>query len=389
MNNYVLEHLIDWNNIPEDPIFQLTFPQRGMLEDGHFDEVYDLLYRQKADKQQLQSAIFRIRQTLNPHPAKQKELNVPTLHGEVVEGIQHKYQETVLFFPAQGQTCHSHCTFCFRWAQFIGDNELKFKSSNAGQLKQYLLANPNVTDVIFTGGDPMIAKTRHLKPYLQMLLEPELAHIQNIRIGSKALTYWPYRFLSDDDAGELLDLFREVVAHGKHLAFMAHFNHYNELRTPATQEAVQKIRDTGAEIRSQAPVLNHINNDPNVWITMWREQTRIGIIPYYMFVERDTGAKSYFEIPLIEAYQIYRQAISQLSGLSRTVRGPTMSATPGKVEILGKDHIGGEDVFVARFLQGRDPKWTYKPFFIKYDKKATWWDQLKPAFGEDKFFFEK
>lgn len=54
---------------------------------------------------------------------------------------------------------------------------------------------------------------------------------------------------------------------------------------------------------------------------MWKRQVQLGIIPYYMFVERDTGAKRYFEVPLARAFQIYRDAIRQVSGLARTVRG--------------------------------------------------------------------
>ena len=65
-----------------------------------------------------------------------------------------------------------------------------------------------------------------------------------------------------------------------------------------------------------------------------------------------------------------------------------MSATPGKVEVLGVQEVGGEKVFVLRFLQGRDPDWVGRPFFAKFDPQATWLDGLKPAFGEDAFFFE-
>ena len=65
-----------------------------------------------------------------------------------------------------------------------------------------------------------------------------------------------------------------------------------------------------------------------------------------------------------------------------------MSSTPGKVEVLGVQEVAGERVIVLRFLQGRDPDWCARPFFARYDPKATWLDQLEPAFGEDKFFFE-
>ena len=50
--------------------------------------------------------------------------------------------------------------------------------------------------------------------------------------------------------------------------------------------------------------------------------------------------------------------------------------------------VAGERVFVLRFIQARNPDWVQRPFFAKYDAEATWLDQLRPAFGKDKFFFE-
>jgi hypothetical protein len=65
-----------------------------------------------------------------------------------------------------------------------------------------------------------------------------------------------------------------------------------------------------------------------------------------------------------------------------------MSCEPGKIQVLGVQQVEGEKVYVLRFLQGRDPSWVNIPFFAKYDPSATWFDQLEPAFGEEKFFFE-
>jgi len=110
-----------------------------------------------------------------------------------------------------------------------------------------------------------------------------------------------------------------------------------------------------------------------------------------MFVERDTGARHYFEVPLEKTWEIFQQAYQKVSGVCRTVRGPSMSCTPGKVEILGIREIPlhgkMEKVFVLQMIQGRNPDWVNRPFFAKYDPKARWMDDLKPAFG-NKFFFE-
>jgi KamA family protein len=387
VNDYVVDELIDWRRVPDDPLFQLTFPQRGMLGDEHFGKMASLLTR-NAPKQEVKDLATAIRAELNPHPAGQQEHNGPMLDGRPLEGMQHKYPETVLFFPSQGQTCHSYCTFCFRWAQFVGDKELRFAASEASHLGAYLRAHPEVSDVLITGGDPMVMKTRSIATYVDELLDPELDSLRTIRFGSKALTFWPHRFVSDRDADDLLRLFDRIVAHGKHLAFMAHFNHANELDTDVCRRAIRRIRNTGAVIRAQAPLLRHINDSARAWAELWQTQVSLGVVPYYMFVERDTGARRYFEVPLARCQAIYRDALRRVSGLGRTARGPSMSAGPGKVEIQGVTELAGEKVFALRFLQARNPDWVQRPFFARYDEEATWLDGLRPAFGEDKFFFE-
>lgn len=388
VNQYVIDELINWDKVPNDPVFQLVFPQREMLEPEDFDRMAEL-HRNNADAAEILALAREIQAGLNPHPAGQQEMNVPQLDGQPLEGMQHKYRETVLFFPSQGQVCHSYCTFCFRWAQFVGDKELRFATSEAESLHNYLASDKNITDLLVTGGDPMVMKTRHLVGYLEALLEPRLDHLQTIRLGTKSLTFWPQRFVTDPDADELLRLFERLVAGGKHVALMAHVNHWQELDTPIAREAIRRIQNTGAIIRTQAPLLDHINNDPDVWAKMWRTQVRLGLIPYYMFVERDTGAKRYFDVPLARAYEVYREAIQQVSGLARTARGPSMSAGPGKVEIQGVTELQGEKVFMLRFIQGRNPDWVQRPFFAKYDPKATWLNELVPAFGEKEFFFSQ
>lgn len=386
-NNYILEQLIDWNNVPNDPMFRLTFPHPEMLESKDYNHIIQLL-TENAPKTVLKQAANKIRQQLNPHPSGQKQHNVPTFNSEPVPGIQHKYRETVLVFPTAGQTCHAYCTFCFRWPQFVGLEGLKFATRESGMFQQYLQQHQEVRDVLFTGGDPMTMKARQLSLYIDPLLEAKFDHIQTIRIGTKSISFWPYRYVTDEDADNTLRLFEKIVKRGKHLAIMAHYEHWQELDTPVATEAIRRIRSTGAQIRTQAPVVRHINDSAETWAKMLQMQVSLGCIPYYMFVERQTGAKRYFEIPLVRVLEIYREAVKQVSGLARTIRGPLMSALPGKVAIDGVAEIAGEKVFVLSFLQGRDPDWCKRPFFASFNPDATWLNNLKPAFGKDKFFYE-
>lgn len=387
VNDYVVDELIDWDHVPEDPIFQLTFPQPEMLVESDLNRVMDLI-RKDAPGAEIEQEARRIQLSMNPHPAGQVELNVPRVEGVPIPGLQHKYRETVLFFPSSGQTCHAYCTYCFRWPQFVGLDELKFAAREAESLVKYLKAHPEVNSVLFTGGDPMVMKTKVLRRYIEPLLSPELDHIVSIRIGTKAPAYWPHRFTTDNDADDLMELFEEVQSAGRHLAIMAHYSHPRELETPAAQAAVQRIRGTGAVVRCQAPLIRHVNDSPQVWSDLWKRQVFLGAIPYYMFVERDTGPKQYFEVPLARALEIFTTAYRRVSGLGRTVRGPSMSATPGKVLVDGTTVVNGERVFALKFLQGRDPAWVNRIFFAKYDEKASWLDELEPAFGEREWWFE-
>ena len=386
-NNYVVEQLIDWDNIPNDPMFVLTFPQKGMLIREHYDKMADTL-RSGADNKEVQRVANNIRLQLNPHPAGQMELNIPELKdGTKLYGMQHKYDETCLFFPSQSQTCHAYCSFCFRWPQFVGMDEMKFAMREGEQLVQYLKEHPEISDVLFTGGDPMIMKASMFSVYTDALLDAKLPNLKTIRIGTKAVSYWPYKFLTDSDADETLKNFEKIVKSGTHLAIMAHFNHLAELSTDPIKEAIKRIRNTGAQIRTQSPLLAHINDDANMWAEMWQKQVSLGCIPYYMFVVRDTGAQQYFGVPLVKAEKIFRTAFRKVSGLARTVRGPSMSATPGKVHVLGVSEINGQKVMALQLLQGRESEWVGVPFFAKYDENAIWLDDLEPAFGE-RFFFE-
>ncbi len=387
-NNYVVEQLIDWERVPEDPLFQLTFPQPGMIGAEQYQRMAAALDN-GTDSREVRAVADQIRLELNPHPEGQLAYNVPTMDDEPVPGVQHKYSQTCLVFPSAGQTCQAYCTFCFRWAQFVGMQDLKFATDESMRFRDYLRQHREVTDVLFTGGDPMVMRADVLTRYIEPLLDDEFRHLQTIRIGTKSLSYWPYRFLSDDDSDQLLGLLERVIASGKHLAIMAHFNHWRELETPAVQQAIRRLQSLGAVIRTQSPLIRHINDDANVWARMWKEQVRQGLVPYYMFVERDTGAKAYFKVPLYRALEIYREASAQGSGLARTARGPTMSALPGKVAVEGVAEVMGQQVFVLSFLQARDPAWCRQPFFAEFDPTACWLNDLRPALGATEFFYAR
>src|SRR5210317_1247003 len=154
VNSYVIDELIVSADPVNDPIFRLTFPQKEMLSEDHFQQIESTTVNGKEGPGSME-AVAKIRMELNPHPAGQNK-NIPKINGLPLKGIQHKYRETVLFFPSSGQTCHAYCTFCFRWPQFTAMEDMRFAMTESLSLVKYVARHPEVSDVLFTGGDPMV-----------------------------------------------------------------------------------------------------------------------------------------------------------------------------------------------------------------------------------------
>lgn len=387
-NNYVVDALINWNDVPSDPMFILTFPQRGMLSLEHYQKMADALKR-GVSKEEVKKIADGIREQLNYHPAREQGHNVPGLNGEALTGIYHKYKHTISFIPQNSQTCHAYCTFCSKWPLVAEMDKRKPATGEIGLLAQYLKEHSEVNEVLFSGGDPLILSAKNLAAYIEPLLKENIPNLQTICIETKALGFWPYRFTNDHDAAELLELFGKIETKGINLVIMAQFNHPVELSTDAARMAIRTVQNAGAQIRTQSQVVKHINDRSEIWAEMWHLQTKLNCTPYYMFIAHDAGMQNYFTVTLDVALHIFQKACQQLSSVCLTVRGPSMYCQQGKVQVLGVSKINGEKVFVMRMLHGRDSNWDARPFLAKYNEEALCMEDLKPAFGEEHFFFER
>jgi L-lysine 2,3-aminomutase len=372
VSRHVVDELIDWSDPVRDPMYRLTFPRRGMLDPDHYAALEAALER-RASAAEIRVLVNRIRDTLNPDPSDQHRRNVPAVDGEPLAGTQHKYSDTVLYFPAEGQTCHAFCSYCFRWPQF-SPGQPRFATRDPEAVARYVRANPAITDVLFTGGDPFVMRASVLRRHIEPFLAPGLEHL-TIRIGTKALSYHPARFTEDRDADELARLLEEV-AERRSLAVMAHLSHPRELESRATQAAVRRVIGCGASVRCQSPIVRGVNDDPATWAALWSAEVRAGAFPYYMFVERDTGAHRWFRVPLAEALRVYDEAIARSPGLARTARGPVMSAAPGKVLVEGIVRKGDRSAFALKLIRARDPGAANRRELAEFDAECAWLDEL-------------
>lgn len=327
-NDYYL-NLIDWSD-PKDPIRQLIIPREEELKDwGKLDASNE-------------AAVT------------------------VAPGVQHKYRDTVLLLC--NEVCGAYCRYCFRKRLFMNDNDEVSKDVSAGLA--YIRSHPEVTNVLLTGGDPLIMATRRLTEIIAQLRQ--IDHVRIIRIGSKMPAFNPFRVLEDKD---LQQMFRTYSLPDKRIYVMAHFDHPREL-TPEAREGIAMLKSCGAVCVNQCPLIRGVNDSAEVLGEMYRELSFMGCPPYYLFQGRPTAGNEPYEVPITEGWRIYNAAITCDSGLAGRARF-CMSHEVGKVEVLGVDDAR----IYLRFHRSKYPENEGRFFVCARNDEAYWLDHLVPVEG--------
>jgi len=327
-NDYYLQ-LIDWSD-PNDPIRQLIIPRAEELEGwGDLD------------------ASVESRVTVEP-------------------GVQHKYPDTVLFLC--NSVCAGFCRYCFRKRLFMNGNEEVVKDPSGGG--RYVAEHPEVTNVLLTGGDPLLLSTRRLAEIIEGLRA--IPHVEIIRIGTKIPAFNPWRILDDP---ELLHLLGRNSTPHRRIYLMAHFDHPRELTQQAVA-AIDSLLRAGVICVNQCPLVKGINDDPGVLSDLFRRLSWMGCPPYYVFQGRPTAGNQPYEVPIVRGWEIFQEALRSGSGLALRARF-VMSHASGKVEITGVDrrHI------YLRYHRAREAENRGRFMVCKRDDRAYWLDQLELVDG--------
>jgi L-lysine 2,3-aminomutase len=347
-NSYVLENLIDWDNIPNDPMYKLVFPRKEMLGTNEFRNLQKLLHEKDAESKN--ELIASIRARLSPRVPYAPSC-IPIHNGIPVKGAYRSWKSVLaLFAKPTLSTCHNYCSYCFRWDTLGEPESLQSGYNDPDEPIAYLRAHPEISDVMFTGADPMVIKASTLRKYIEPLLA--ISSLKAISITTKSLAWWPYRYTTDKDAQDVLDLFAEICANGKHLNFYAHFTHDRELAHEEVVKASMRIRSTGAVIRTHGPLVIGINDNAETWARLWTKQIQLGMVPDWMYLEADHSPESCFRVSLAESLQIAEEAHRQCSVLARTVRGPVFMNDVYRVLLDGVTELNGEKYFVLKNLHG-------------------------------------
>ena len=328
-NDYY-QSLIDWND-PDDPIRRIVMPDIQELDDwGQLDASNEEKYTK-------------------------------------VKGLEHKYTSTALLLV--NEVCAAYCRFCFRKRLFMDENEEVTKDISEGL--EYIRKHKEITNVLLTGGDPMIMSTSKLEPIIKQIRE--IDHVKIIRIGTKIPAFNPHKIVNDPSLHEMIKTYSKDE---KKIYIMAHFNHPREL-TEIAVKGLNMLMQSGAIVVNQTPLIKGVNDDPDVLAELFNRLSFIGVPPYYVFLCRPTLGNEPFAIPVEDGYEIFEVARNKCSGLAKRAR-LVMSHETGKVEMVG---MSDGQVFF-KYNRSANVENDGKLLVFESNPDAYWFDDYEEAFME-------
>jgi lysine 2,3-aminomutase len=320
-NDYYLS-LIDWDD-PCDPIRQIVIPHAQELDEwGRLD------------------------------PSDEKTYTV-------MPGLEHKYNSTALLLVSN--VCEGICRYCFRKRVFIEPHRGYLRDLPAAL--EYIREHSEITNVLLTGGDPLVLTTGKLENIIRQLWEIE--HVRIIRIGTKIPAFNPSRIV--DDTG-LLKMVNKYSSKRKKIYFMTHFVHPREL-TDLAVEAINLLQRAGVKIANQMPLIRGLNDNPEVLAELFAELSFIGAVTYYIFQCRPAVGNKAYTVPIEEGYEIIEAAKALVSGLAKRARF-VMSHASGKIEVVGKT----KELVYFKYHRAACDKDSGRFMAFKSNPKACWFD---------------
>jgi len=280
-------------------------------------------------------------------------------------GILHKYSYSALVVATE--YCAMYCRHCFRKVMVGLENDKTVE--NFQQAAKYIAEHTEITNVIISGGDPMMLPTKVLGRLLDTL--KDIPHLNYVRIGTRAPVTNPSRFFDDD----LIELLRDFNRH-KALFVPTHFNHANEITAQST-EAVTRIRNAGVTVNNQAVLLKGVNDSVDAIENLMNGLLRIGVNPYYLYQCMPVArVRNHFQIPLKQAVDLVDLARQRLDGYAKRFKF-ILGHDTGKIEIIGRM----ENKLILKQIHSRQeaPEEASRIFMRELNDTGGWLDDLAPV----------
>lgn len=306
-----------------------------------------------------------LKKIVAPQNAELVNFGVEDIMGEhedyKVKGLQHRYPETALLII--NNFCASYCRFCFRKRIFNPLNVEDERITDIIPAIDYIAQHSEITNVLFSGGDPLVGATKKLASILSLLLE--LKHIKYIRIGTKIPAFLPQRIYEDEELLNVLGNFNKR----KPLYIISHFDHANEI-SKETGIAIERLLDKGIKTFGHIVLLKEINDNQDAIINLLNKMIEYKISPYYIFHPMPVTGTEHFRLTIKQGIDIINSSVKKMAGVNKHFKY-ILPHYIGKTEMLGYD----TNYFYFRQHQARITGNVGRLFKIKFDETKTWFKE--------------
>lgn len=281
---YVMS-LIDWENPYEDPLRRQFIPLASQL--------------------------------IPDHP----ELHLDTLHEQddsPIQGFTHRYPDKALFLALD--ICPVYCRYCTR-SYAVGTSTADVEKVKLAQdlqryekIFQYVRSQPQLEDIVLSGGDAYMLKPKRLRLICETLLK--IPHIRRIRIATKGVAIMPMKILTDENwygtLKEMADLGRSLH---KEVCVHTHFSHPNEI-TQITQWATNRLMEDAITVRNQAVLQRGVNDSNETMILLARKLGYVNVQPYYVYMHDLVQGVEDLRTPLHKGLEIEKHVRGSTAGFN-------------------------------------------------------------------------
>jgi EF-P beta-lysylation protein EpmB len=297
-----------------------SFVEQAQLSHQQFKLRVPLSYVQKIEKgnpnDPLLKQILPISEELKITPGYSKD-PLAEQQANKVPGLLHKYPSRILLTVTSA--CAINCRYCFRRHFAYDDNKLS--KTNIEQVLNYLTQHPEINEVIYSGGDPLIASDDYLANLSQQITA--IPSIKRLRIHSRMAITLPERITAE--------LCNWLSALPVPAILVTHCNHPNEL-DQETINNMQRLKEAGVTLLNQTVLLKGVNDNADTLTALSEKLFASNILPYYLHLLDKVEGAAHFDLPLEKAKRLYSELQRRLPGF---LVPKLARETPGK---LHKDY---------------------------------------------------
>jgi len=236
-----------------------------------------------------------------------------------VEGITHRYPDRVLFHVSN--ICSMYCRHCTRKRK-VGDIDFVPSKDQLQIGIKYIAENPQVRDVLLSGGDPFMLPDSKIDWLLSEI--SKIPHVEIIRIGTRMPVVLPYR---------ITDNLVSILKKYQPLWINTHFNHPNEI-TASAKEALAKLADGGFPLGNQSVLLADVNDCPRIMKSLLHKLVQNRVRPYYLYQCDLSEGLSHFRTPIGKGIEIMESLIGHTSGFARPTYVIDAPGGGGKIPVM-------------------------------------------------------